>query len=151
MILSLKKEVFTFCKAQGSAVFATGCDYAMRLFLDKIVDVNYLYATFVGGVTGGVINCFVNYNFAFHGNTARKRDVIVRYFLMWTGSILLNTAGTGFFKEVARLKVYTAMLLTSFLVALFWNYMLQRTVVFKDFHKKNGEGEDETAGTESGA
>ncbi len=118
-------------------MIATGCDYAMRLFLDKIVDLNYLYATFLGGLTGGIVNCFVNYNFAFRGNTPRKIDVAMRYFLMWAGSIALNTGGTGFFKEVAHLRVYTAMLLTSFLVALFWNYMLQRSFVFHEFHKKD--------------
>ncbi|MCD8288517.1 MAG: GtrA family protein [Prevotella sp.] len=139
MSLSLKKEIFTFCKAQGSAVFATGCDYAMRLFIDKVLDHNYLMATFFGALTGGMVNCIVNYNFAFRGNTARKIDVVLRYFLMWAGSIALNTAGTAFFKEIVGLRVYTAMLLTSFLVALFWNYMLQRSFVYHDFRHIDGD------------
>ncbi len=142
MALSLKKEIFTFCKAQGSAAFATGCDYAMRLFIDKVLDHNYLVATFLGAVTGGIVNCFVNYNFAFRGNTARKIDVALRYFLMWAGSIALNTAGTAFFKEVAHIRVYTAMLLTSFLVALCWNYMLQRSFVYHDFRRCPKDGDE---------
>ncbi len=136
MALSLKKEIFTFSKAQCSAIFATCCDYAVRLLFDKALDFNYLAATFIGAVTGGIVNSFVNYNFAFRGNHARKIDVAWRYFVMWAGSILLNTAGTGFFKEFVGLKVYFSMLLTSFLVALCWNYMLQRSFVYKDYKKK---------------
>lgn len=142
MALSLKQEIFTFCKAQGSAVFATGCDYAVRLLVDKVFDHNYLYATVAGGLTGGIVNCLVNYDFAFRGNTARKIDVALRYFLMWAGSIALNTGGTGFFKEVVHIRVYTAMLITSFLVALFWNYALQRSFVYKNF-RKDGKNEEE--------
>ncbi len=138
MSFSIKKEILTFFKAQGSAIFATGCDYAMRLFIDKLVGLNYLTATVIGGLTGAVVNCIVNYNFAFRGNSARKRDVALRYFLMWTGSIALNTLGTAFFKECVGLKAYFAMLLTSFLVAICWNYGLQRSFVFRGYRRGAG-------------
>ncbi len=136
MGLSIKKEIQTFFKAQGSAIFATACDYAMRLFLDKVVDFNYLTATFLGALTGGIVNCFVNYNFAFRNNGVHKKDVAARYFVIWAGSICLNTAGTGFFKEYVHIPAYFAMLLTSLLVAFFWNYLLQRSFVFHSFRKK---------------
>ncbi len=131
MAFSIKKEIFTFTKAQGSAIFATGCDYAMRVFVDKVVDLDYLVATFLGALTGGIVNCCVNYRFVFSGNGAKKLDVAWRYLVIWTGSILLNTAGTGFFKEVIGIKVYISMVLTSLLVAILWNYMMQRSFVFK--------------------
>lgn len=131
MAFSIKKEIFTFSKAQGSALFATGCDYAMRVFIDLIVNFDYLIATFLGAVTGGIVNCLVNYRFVFSDNDAKKRDVAWRYFVIWAGSIILNTAGTGFFKEVVGIKVYISMMLTSVLVAVLWNYMLQRSFVFR--------------------
>ncbi len=130
-MFSIKREIFTFTKAQGSALFATLVDYAVLLFLDKVCGWDYLLATFCGAVTGGVLNCFVNYNFAFRGNGRKKWDVAWRYLLMMCGSIILNTIGTGFFKEVVGIKVYYARPLTSLLVAICWNYMLQRTFVFK--------------------
>ncbi len=137
MALSLKKELFTFTKAQTSAIFATACDYAVRLIVDKVVGMNYLVATAMGAVTGAVVNCVVNYNFAFRGNSARKRDVAWRYLFTWVGSIVLNTSGTAFFHEVVGLKAYFAMLLTSFLVAICWNYGLQRSFVYRAFRAKN--------------
>ncbi len=131
MSFSLKKELFTFTKAQTSAIFATACDYAMRLLIDKVVGLNYLLATALGALTGALVNCIVNYNFTFRGNAARKRDVALRYAFTWTGSITLNTLGTAFFHEVLGVKAYLAMLITSLLVALLWNYSLQRSFVYQ--------------------
>lgn len=131
MARSITKEIFTFVKAQGSAAFATFCDYASRVFLDKIVDISYVSATFFGAIIGGIVNCIINYRFVFKDNDQRKRDVAWRYSVIWVGSILLNTGGTAFFKEVIGLKAYFAMLVTSALVAFGWNYTMQRFFVFK--------------------
>lgn len=126
-----KKEVFTFAKAQGSAFVATLSDYVMRVLLDKVVGIPYIYATFFGALTGGIVNCCINYRFVFSDNDTKKLDVAWRYLVIWSGSIFFNTAGTGFFKEVFGIKVYYSMLLTSALVGIFWNYMMQRLFVFK--------------------
>ncbi len=131
MALSVKKEISMFSKAQGSALLATFCDYSMRIFVDKIIDFDYLQATFFGALTGGIVNCIINYRYVFSDNDARKRDVAWKYLMIWTGSIVFNTAGTGFFKEFMGIKAYYSMLLTSALVAMCWNYMMQRTFVFK--------------------
>lgn len=128
---NIKREVFTFTKAQASALVATLCDYMMRIFLDMIIGLSYIYATFFGALTGGIVNCCINYRFVFSGNDARKRDVAWRYFVIWSGSIILNTAGTGFFKEVVGIKAYFSMLITSAIVAVCWNYMMQRFFVFR--------------------
>ena len=131
MVRNIKKEIFTFTKAQGSALVATLSDYLMRVFLNLIVGISYINATLCGALTGGIVNCCINYRFVFSGNDARKRDVAWRYFVIWTGSILLNTSGTAFFKEVMGVKVYFAMLMTSAIVAICWNYMMQRLFVFR--------------------
>ncbi len=136
-MISIKREIFTFTKAQSSALASTVIDYAVRLLFDKIIGTDYITATFIGAFTGGVINCFVNYNFAFRGNGRKKWDVAWRYLFMWSGSIVWNTLGTAFFKETCHIKAYTSMLLTSFIVAICWNYMLQRVFVFK--RKTNNE------------
>lgn len=144
MVGNIKKEIFTFTKAQGSALVATLTDYLMRVFLNIIVGFSYIGATFFGALTGGVVNCCINYRFVFSGNDARKRDVAWRYCVIWAGSILLNTLGTAFFKEVMGVKVYFAMLVTSAIVAVCWNYMMQRTFVFKgkkDICKYTNENE----------
>ncbi len=135
MVDGVKKEIFTFAKAQCSAFVATLVDYLMRIVLNKVIGFSYINATFFGALTGGIVNCCINYRFVFSGNDTRKRDVAWRYLTIWSGSILLNTAGTAFFKEVLGVKAYSSMLITSAIVALCWNYMMQRLFVFKG--KKN--------------
>ena len=134
MARNVKKELFTFSKAQGSALISTVCDYLMRLLLNIIIGFSYINATFFGALTGGFFNCCINYRFVFSGNDARKRDVAWRYLIIWTGSVVFNTAGTGFFKEVFGIKAYFSMLLTSAIVAICWNYMMQRLFVFRSKH-----------------
>lgn len=134
MARNVKKELFTFSKAQGSALISTVCDYLMRFLLNIIIGFSYINATFFGALTGGFVNCCINYRFVFSGNDARKRDVAWRYLIIWTGSVVFNTAGTGFFKEVFGIKAYFSMLLTSAIVAICWNYMMQRLFVFRSKH-----------------
>lgn len=129
--MTILKEILTFAKAQTSAGIATGVDYGTRIFFDKIVNLTYVQATFLGAVVGGLVNCCINYRWVF-GNTDRsKRSVMWRYIVVWAGSIFFNTIGTAFFKEVIHLPAYLAMMVTSAIVAVCWNYMMQRSFVFK--------------------
>ena len=127
---NIGREITTFLKAQGAAGVATFADYMMRVFVDKILAIGYLHATFIGAVTGGVVNCIINYKWAFGDHDRSKKSVAWRYLVIWTGSILLNTGGTWFFKEIVGMKAYSAMMVTSLLVAVCWNYLMQLTFVF---------------------
>lgn len=137
MARSIVKEIQTFLKAQGSAILATACDYFMRVLLDKIIGIDYRLATFLGALTGGIVNCSVNYRWVFDGKDQRKRDIAFRYLVIWAGSVFLNTAGTTFFKEVVGMKAYFAMTFTSVLVAIGWNYGMQRFFVFRKKEHSN--------------
>ena len=129
-MIDISHQIKTFLKAQGAAWVATYADYMMRIFLDKVLAVGYLHATFLGALTGGFVNCAINYKWAFKDNLRKKKSVAWRYLLVWSGSIFFNTAGTWFFKEIVGLKAYYAMVVASFLVAIFWNYLMQLTFVF---------------------
>jgi len=135
--MAIVKEILTFLKAQTSAGIATLVDYGSRIFFNKIVGVGYVGSTFLGAVIGGLANCCINYRWVFKTKDKSKREVMWRYFVVWSGSILLNTAGTWFFKAVVGLRAYTAMVVTSALVAVCWNYMMQRSFVFGNKKEKN--------------
>lgn len=130
--MKILKEMRTFSKAQTSACIATAADYGSRLILDKIINLTYVQATFLGALVGGLVNCCINYRWVFASNDCSKRSVMWRYVVVWTGSIILNTLGTAFFKEIVHLRAYTSMIVTSALVAICWNYLMQRTFVFKN-------------------
>lgn len=101
-------------------------------------------STMIGAFVGGVLNCYINYKFTFHAFDCPWRAVIVKFALVWLGSMLLNSFGTqivyyaidgwqwlidiGFkrdgFYAAARLFV-------AFIVSVFWNFQLQRYFVYR--------------------
>lgn len=102
-------------------------------------------STAIGAIIGGVVNCTINYRFTFHARNVSVKAVVVKFFLVWLGSLLLNVFGTqwvyiglqhltflvtdfGFkpngFYAAARLGV-------SLVVSVLWNFLLQKTFVYR--------------------
>ncbi len=146
-IKSWRHALWTFIKAQLSAQLATLTDFVVTVLLAKLVGVFYLYATFIGSVAGGALNCVVNYGWVFHaGGNCKKRYVAIKYFIVWGCSILLNTWGTYFLTEWLRsmkwvnglLGYYVndvfilSKIIVAVLVAFCWNYHLQRLFVYRN-------------------
>lgn len=128
---SIKDEIYTFVKAQLSAQIATVADFGMTVFLTEVCGMWYAYATFLGAVSGGIVNCCVNYRWVFHAQGQKKKYVALRYFIVWAGSIALNTFGTYALTEISGTNYIIVKALVAVVVGLFWNYQMQRLFVFK--------------------
>ena len=89
-----RREVWLFMKAQLSAQIATVIDFLITILLVKLFGIYYLYATFIGSVVGGIVNCVINYEWVFKAEDCKKIHVGLKYFIVWGGSILINTWGT---------------------------------------------------------
>ncbi len=157
-----------FIRAQFSSQFASISDFVITILLAKLFNVYYVYATFLGSVCGGIINCLINYNWTFKATDLKMRHVIIKYFVVWVGSIALNTWGTYLMTEalvqvpwlVKFLHHYVDDLfivskaIVSLLIGYLWNYNLHRIFVYRNsnlkrfFSKKKEikELEDEVAG-----
>lgn len=144
--LSEKGGIFMFLRAQLSAQLATITDFAITIALFKFFSVYYVYATCIGAVCGGAFNCVVNYEWTFKSHECKKTHVILKYISVWAGSVFLNTYGTYYMTEwllgmdwvvellrhsVDNLFIIPKMIV-SLLVALFWNYYLQRVFVYRN-------------------
>ena len=90
----MKTQLVTFCKAEASAVVASAADFAVTLILAELRGLWYVCATFIGAVTGGVVNCMVNYRWVFSAQRLGKMRLALRYIVVWAGSIGLNTGLT---------------------------------------------------------
>ena len=132
--MPIRRELWTFCKAQLPAQLASAVDFCVSLFLAEVCGVWYLYSTFLGALSGGVVNCITNYRWVFHAEGLKKRNVAGKYFLVWTGSILLNTAGTYLLTELSGQHFVYAKLVVAVAVGFLWNYQLQRLFVYRDTH-----------------
>lgn len=132
------RTVRQFVKAQVSAFVASITDYAVTA-LACMLGGSVALAAFLGTVCGGVLNCAMNYRWAFAGTSQRKRDITSRYFLVWCGSVALNTWGTVLVVDVLQgcfadsvVTVMVARVSVSIAVAVLWNFMLQKYYVFKN-------------------
>ena len=142
--------LFTFLRSSVAAQIASWTDMAVRFIffsfvfraLDPFIRSNLSVA--VGAVMGGIINCIINYRFTFHAKGQSVKAVAVKYFLVWTGSLLLNMYGTTFvgmalshWEWLINLGftpdgIFAAStLLVSLIVSLAWNFVLQRNFVYR--------------------
>lgn len=136
-----------FVRAQLSAQVATIADFLLSIALNQLFGVYYVYATFCGALTGGLVNCTINYKWTFHTSDCRPAWVMFKYMLVWAGSIALNTGGTYLLTEMLTghtrmfaanesLAFITSKVIIAVAVAVLWNYNLHRKFVFRDAHMK---------------
>lgn len=101
-------------------------------------------AAAAGAVVGGVINCYVNFHFTFHCHDISWKAIIVKYVLVWVGSMLLNSFGTqGLYLLLQKWQwletigfrpdgyYAAARLAVSGVVSLLWNLLLQARWVYR--------------------
>lgn len=140
-----RQEIFVFLRAQLSAQFATLADFVLTYICFVWVNLHYLPATIVGTVSGGFINCLVNYKWAFATQDCQFKWVLVKYILVWTGSFLLNVGGlywvveslkkySGLWESDESLCLMICKIVVSVIVSIGWNFVLHRYFVFKDAH-----------------
>ena len=68
-----RHAVWVFIKAQLSSYVASLIDFLVTILLVKLSGLFYLYATFLGSVVGGVVNCVINTGGYFMRTTAKRR------------------------------------------------------------------------------
>ncbi len=135
----LTQAILKFGKAETSATLASAVDFGLTIFLVKIVKIWYAQASFFGALAGGIINCYVNYQWVFDKQEQRKPLLILKYFVVWSFSILFNTAGTWFFTELSGMHFVIVKAIVAVIVAILWNYQMQRIFVFRNLHSHNKE------------
>lgn len=142
-----KGGIFMFIRAQFSSQIATLSDFSITIILAKFFSLYYVYATFLGSVCGGIINCIVNYKWTFRSD-CKKKYVMLKYGIVWMGSIFLNTWGIFWMTETITQNLWVQEILNPFvdnififskivvslLVGFFWNYNMQRVFVYRDYN-----------------
>lgn len=142
--------ISTFLRSSVSSQVASWIDLGMSMLfysfvfiaLDPFYRSNLSVA--VGAIAGGVVNCCINYRFTFHASGQSVKAVIVKYLMVWTGSLLLNMYGTTFLSMLLSQWKFlhnlgfrpdgifaASTLLVSLVVSLAWNFVLQRNFVYR--------------------
>lgn len=142
-ILNSDRLIFTFIRSAGASQAASWIDLGTAFILFAFAHFAPWISTAIGAFVGGVINCILNYRFTFHARSCPWKAVIVKYALVWLGSLLLNSGGTEllyyglihwpWLEEVGfKPDGYfaAARLIVSGVVSLGWNFLLQRNFVY---------------------
>lgn len=139
-----------FLKALLTSQVANVADFTVTVLLSSVFGVYYVVATAIGAVCGGITNCILNYRWVFPGSDSKKRHVAIKYFGVWAVSLFLNTFGTYMLTEALRERTLVVSLLgvhndqiyicskviVAVLVALCWNYQMQRVFVYRNVNVK---------------
>lgn len=139
-----------FLKALLTSQVANVADFTVTVLLSSVFGVYYVLATAIGAICGGITNCILNYHWVFPGTDSKKRYVAMKYFAVWCVSLFLNTFGTYIVTEALRDRSLVVSLLgahndqvyicskviVAILVALCWNYQMQRVFVYRNVNVK---------------
>lgn len=136
--------IFTFLRSVVSSQTASWIDLGIGFMLFAWIGLEPWLSTALGAIAGGIVNCIINYRFTFHAQGVSWRAVIIKYMMVWFGSILLNSAGTQLvyslidgwhWLETIGFKpdgyYAAARLFVSLMVSWFWNFVLQRYFVYR--------------------
>lgn len=143
-LLKSNNIVFTFLRSIVSSQVASWVDMGLSFCLFAFLHFVPWLATAVGAIAGGVINCIINYRFTFRAEGCPWSAVVVKYAMVWAGSLTLNSLGThglymllGNWDFLERIGFNpagyfaAARVVTSLLVSWFWNFLLQRSFVYR--------------------
>ncbi|NDV69061.1 GtrA family protein [Dysgonomonas sp. 25] len=146
--INSKNGFFTFLRAQFSSQVSSQVDFLTSILCVNVFGIYYGLSTLLGNVAGGLLNCFINYKWTFKAKGLYVPHVLIKFILVWFGSIFLNTQGTILFTEfvmkwiplesMPNLFIENVFLIpkivVSIIVGLVWNYNMQRIFVYKDIN-----------------
>lgn len=138
------KGIFMFLRSVVTSQISSYTDYFICFAAFAWVGLGAGMAAAVGATVGGIVNCLINYKFTFRLRECSYWAIGVKFFLVWLGSLLLNTFGTQYLTEVLTNSTYLdsvgmvenlrfsiARLSVAIVVSVFWNFLLQRFFVFR--------------------
>ncbi|PZR24633.1 MAG: GtrA family protein [Citrobacter freundii] len=125
-----RSDMKMFLKANVASLIASLIDYLITFLLVELLHVVKFYAMVTGTVCGGVINFMIGRVWVFKALDGAVRRQAWRYLVVWAGNLILNAAGYYLLEKKAGVYYMLAKLVTSLIVAVGWNYPLQKRYVF---------------------
>lgn len=120
-----------FAKAQLASFFASLVDYFITIFCVEILGFWYIAGSCTGTILGGFTNFSIGRNWVFRDGERERHIQLLRYLIVWTGYLLLATAGIYLLTHFGDLNYLISKTLVSLFLAIAYNYPLQKKFVFR--------------------
>ena len=125
------KTIILFFRYYVVAVLATITDFLVFIILSEIISFWYVSSTFISTICGGIIAFLLNRNWTFMGKDGKLSIQAIKYFIVWGGSILLNTLGIYLIVENTSIEEITSKIIISIIVGVGYNFFMNKYFVFK--------------------
>jgi len=123
--------MYIFFKANIASVIASLFDYAVTIALVYFFDTNIVLAGVTGNVCGGILNFMIARYWAFAATQNSTISQGYKYAAVWTGNLILNALGLYFLNSYGLMHYAFAKMITALVVAVAYNYPLQKNYVFR--------------------
>ena len=124
-------KVVTFAKAQIASLIASIIDYWCTVMAVELVGIFYVWASAIGTIIGGITNFSLGRNWVFRKKEKARRAQMVKYLLVWTGYLFLTTSGVFLLTHYTNLNYVISKATVSLVMAISYNYPLQKKFVFR--------------------
>jgi len=121
----------TFVKAQTASVIATVFDFLITVFAVEVLGIWYVSASVWGTVSGGGIHFLLSRSWVFPPSSSRILPQLIKYFITWTGSFLLNAAGVFVITHYLGVSYVFSKVISSVMIGVGYNYIFQKKFVFR--------------------
>jgi len=107
-------------------------DWLVSMMLAGVLGVGAMAAGVTGTICGGVFNFLSGRHWVFGAAGQKQSPQALRYLLVWTGNLALTATGLYVLTAVMGAGFIVSKLSVSVLVAVSYNYPLQKRYVFKN-------------------
>jgi putative flippase GtrA len=131
-----------FVRSTLTSLLTTVFDFAVLTGCVELLHVNYVLATWLGTVVGSLSNFAINKHWAFKGSVVPLPHQLGRFVLVQAGSSAWNTLGVWLLTRYGGLQYQISKVIIAAVVAVAWNYPMNRVFVFARKDAKISEGGD---------
>ncbi len=121
----------TFFRANIASLSASFCDYLVTIILVNFLRADPLLAGITGTVVGGIVNFLIGRYWVFKASNMAINLQGKRYFITWLGNLILNSFGLFVLIKMCTVQYMLAKMIVSIIVAVAYNYPIQKRYVFK--------------------
>jgi putative flippase GtrA len=124
-------KIITFAKAQIASLAASIVDYWCTVIGVELVGLWYVWASALGTIIGGITNFSLGRNWVFRQKERARHRQMIKYLVVWMGYLLLTTCGVFLLTHYTHLNYIFSKVSVSLVMAVSYNYPLQKKFVFR--------------------
>ena len=124
----LKQTFRQFIYFSGIGVIGTAGHYAVLIALVELFEIDPVYATTAGFVTGAIINYILNYHFTFR-SSKRHGEALSKFMTVAIVGAILNTGIMHAGLEITPWP-YLVIQVIATVIVLLWNFLLNKFWTF---------------------